>query len=306
VRTLAGVSEIFIRDAAIFGAGRIVVAGNATRAGGAGRDGFVARFDESGDIDTFFGDQGIVWLAFDRGGTDDDVVESVAVQDDGKIVALLKVETDDAAGDVDTGIVRLDATGDPDPQFGGLGEFDPGFAYFQLTDLFGATADAPESVAVQPDGRIVFAGANYGSTGGYRCYLGRLLPTGATDSTLAAELHEVEGESSSYCQEIVLQSDGRLLLAGSTLESCFAIRLDEDGQAPDPTFGAAGQTIFPQPPSSEINCVGAALSGGQLVLAGTSYDTDAHDDFYAARLTSDLIFADGFESGTRSQWSSSS
>jgi uncharacterized delta-60 repeat protein len=297
-----GFDEIVIRDAAIFGAGRILVAGRAERPGGAGSDGFVARFLENGDTDLFFGEQGIAWLAFDRGGSDDDEVTSLTVQDDGRIVALLRVETDDAAGDVDTGIVRLDATGDPDPQFGGAGDLDPGFALFALTDLFGATADAPESVAVQPDGRIVFGGTNASSANGNRCYLARLLPSGATDPSLAAELHDVDGESWIYCQEVVVQSDGRLLLAGSTIDGCFALRLDADGQALDPSFGDAGQSVLSPPGATATNCIGAGLSGGRLVVAGTRYDALGDDDFYVARLTSDLIFRDGFESASREQW----
>lgn len=294
-----------ITAAAIHGAGRILVAGTATRSGGQGRDGFVVRYLANGVLDTFFGDDGIAWIAFDQGGFDDDEVTSLAVDDAGRIVVLVRVETDDATNDEDTGIARLEPTGDPDAQFGGLGGLPSGLALFQLTDVLGATQDNPAAIAVQPDGRIVFAGWNSAATNEYRCYVGRLLESGAADPTLAARIFDIAGEELVLCRSLTLQSDGRLLLSGTAGAGCFAVRLEPDGQAFDLTFGEGGIALLPPPVDSQTACGAAALSGGRLVLAGSRYVDTGGDDFYIARLSSELVFRDGFESGSRSQWSGS-
>jgi uncharacterized delta-60 repeat protein len=98
-------------------------------------------------LDPTFGAGGRVLTDFSSAGSYD-VALAVAVQSDGRIVAA------GASGTMrnsDYALARYDATGAPDVRFAGG---------TVVTDVSGAgTDDLAFAVAVQPDGRIVAAGA---------------------------------------------------------------------------------------------------------------------------------------------------
>ena len=178
--------------------GKIVAAGAAFN--GATFDLALVRYDATGTLDPSFGVGGKVFT--DLGSTDDEI-QDLALQADGRIVAL--GETFDATG-VAFALARYEADGALDAGFGSGGS---------VTTDFGSGDAQGQSVAVQPDGKIVAAGgglfgpnvdfqlARYEGDGTLDAGFGTggLVTTdffGATDRALG----------------MALQADGAIVLAG--------------------------------------------------------------------------------------------
>ncbi|HEY0178012.1 MAG TPA: hypothetical protein VGC30_00075 [Dokdonella sp.] len=101
---------------------------------GRGADVVVDCFEISGAVCDGFGDGGHVQVAFDLGGSDDDVAAAIVV-DDGAIYVAGNMSTPSAAGGASNpgiGLIKLDAaTGSLDAAFGNLDGL-PGRALYQL------------------------------------------------------------------------------------------------------------------------------------------------------------------------------
>ena len=113
----------------------------------------VMRLTANGTPDSSFGTAGIVDTAVSTRG---DAAFAVTVQPDGKIVA---VGASSIQTNADFAVLRYDTNGVLDPAFGG------GTGMLTV-DFFGLT-DAAESVAIQPDGKIVAGGLARDSVDGY-------------------------------------------------------------------------------------------------------------------------------------------
>src|SRR5262249_17100916 len=126
--------------------GKIVLGGFVAGPAGAGLDVALARFTAAGAPDPGFGTGGKV--VRDVAGRDD-LINGLALQDDGKVVAA--GTTDAGGGKFDVLLVRFLADGTPDATFDGDG--------IVTTDL-GGPGDIVYGVAVQPDDKIVAGGQN--------------------------------------------------------------------------------------------------------------------------------------------------
>jgi len=156
--------------------------------------------------------------------TADAQLRAVAVQADGKAIVAGRFEF--FHGRPISGLVRLD----------GDGAVDPGFA------LWPGIEGAVNSVAIQPDGKIVFAGDFTSVAGQTRHGAARVGPEGSLDEDFAPR---VEGQRSRTIEVVRVLEDGRLFIGGQfrTVESapraCLA-RLKPDGaldEAFDPGAG---------------------------------------------------------------------
>jgi uncharacterized delta-60 repeat protein len=117
----------------------------------------LARFSANGLLDTTFGSNGRVttnFVAADHGGSTGDAAFDVAVQPDGRILAVGRAETDTGLARTDVALARYLSDGGLDGSFGGDGRvtlaFTPGDPQRANDTAFAAF--------VQPDGRIVTAG----------------------------------------------------------------------------------------------------------------------------------------------------
>ena len=119
-----------------------VVVGAAYNVAGTGDPTYaLQRFNPDGQLDTHFGDNGVLYLSPAMGFGEDSVI---ALQTDGKIVVMGHGE-----GDTSTTLVRLNADGSFDTSFGANG-----------TVTF--EAGTPVALTVQADGKLVAAGTNNG------------------------------------------------------------------------------------------------------------------------------------------------
>ena len=262
-------------------AARIVTAGWRTTA--AGVDFALTRHDATGRLDPGFGTGGIVTT--DLGGDDDEAYDA-ALLPDGGIVAVGRT---DAAGftALDFGVVRYRSDGAPDTAFGSSG--------IVKTDLLGG-GDQANAVAVQPDGKIVVAGfaVRNGIDGDFA--LVRYNADGTRDQGFGSGgiVTTDLGTRSDDARALVIQPDGRIVVAGSAGEDIGLARYTSTGTL-DATFGQGGTAVTDFGSEDVANGV-ALTSGGHIAIAGYTLGPHVDRDFLLARYTAagtlDTAFGD--------------
>ncbi|MBK8464799.1 MAG: proprotein convertase P-domain-containing protein [Chloracidobacterium sp.] len=173
--------------------GKIIIAGHTT-------DFALIRYNADGTLDTSFGGTGIVSTTV--GGSS----ASVAIQPNGRIVAAGETYN---GTNYDYALVRYKTDGSLDTSFNGTGI---------VKTPVGPSHDWANSVAIQSDGKIVAAGKSYSAAVGQDTgfSLVRYNADGSLDSTFDGDgkLISLIG-SSSYANDVAIQSDGKLVLAGA-------------------------------------------------------------------------------------------
>jgi uncharacterized delta-60 repeat protein len=123
----------------------------------------LVRYNPDGTLDTTFGGDGKVTTDFTSG---DDVARDVAIQADGRIVAVGFAGFSGPDSDVMFAIARYNSSGTPDTHVGGDG---------RVTTNFTSAGDGALGVAIQSGGEIVAAGGSYVSDTDRRFALARYI-----------------------------------------------------------------------------------------------------------------------------------
>lgn len=223
--------------------------------------GFAPGQPASGELDASFGDGGTVVTAF---GPYDDLASAVAVQADGKIVAVGRVRSGPGVTN-DWGLIRYRADGSLDKTFGTNGKV--------ATDL-GSHGDQAFAAALQPDRKIVVGGvASIGPGGSGAWVLARYNPNGTLDSTFGAGGTVVTAFSPGQVSDdivraLAIQADGRIVAAGTTGGDDFGLaRYHPDGTI-DTSFGTSGMVRTDFDSGRDIAHGVAVLGDGRIVAAG--------------------------------------
>ncbi|MCK6460614.1 MAG: hypothetical protein L6Q95_12065 [Planctomycetes bacterium] len=227
-----------------------------------------------GDLDDTFGDGGIVLT--EAGGT----VLSVAAQSDGKLV----VAADSGTTTDEFTVARYNGDGSVDTGFG-TGGFASPFASLH--------ASFPQHVSIDGSGRILAAGhATVERTTGKgkpkteyvrMVAIARLASDGSADTTFGTGgrvLTEVSGTSESAARGLAVQSDGKIVVAGSARvagskgksanNAVLLLRYQASGVL-DTTFGTGGIVVDNYTADEDLlGLNGVALqSDGKIVVAGS-------------------------------------
>lgn len=238
----------------------------------------VARFNADGSLDVSFGYQGRVVTPMSNFG---DGANAVAIQPDGKIVAAGRmVDTYHASVRRYCAMVRYNTDGSLDSTFGSAGK------------VRGSLGDL-QSVAIQPDGRIVAAGVMEGPISApARLGVWRYNSAGAYDGGFDGfSIIGADPNLKYYAaMGLVLEPGGKIILAGfagNGVTSYFGlIRLTSTFDL-DPSFGAEGLvTTDLSPLSVGANAVGLQPDG-RIVAAGYARSTEQSGDFAVARYNPD-------------------
>jgi uncharacterized delta-60 repeat protein len=190
--------------------GKIIVAGYATNS--MGDDDFaLARYNSDGSPDGTFGIGGKVTTDF-AGGFD--VATSLALQDDGKIIAAGRAG-DDALDFGDFGLVRYNSDGSPDAGFGIGGN---------VTTDFSGVDDSASAVMLQCDGKIVAAGTA-DEFGAADAGLARYNTDGSIDAGFGNAGKVITDFLGGYdlVTGAALQGDGRIVVTGTVNHSDFIV-----------------------------------------------------------------------------------
>ena len=247
--------------------GGIITAGR--RAFNGGIDFALTRHDANGNLDASFGTAGIVTTDL---GTPTDEAFDMAAHPDGGFVVVGR--TDATGSNRDFGVVRYDADGNPD---------------MSVTTDFAGQADQANSVAVQPDGKIVVAGlATTLANGDFA--LARYNTDGTLDRSFDGDglvLTDL-GTTADVARAVVIRPDGRIVVAGTADGDVALVRYTDAG-AVDTTFGDHGTRITDFGSDDFANAI--ALTGdGHILIAGHTLGAGLNLDFALARYTADGTF----------------
>ncbi|MFT4049358.1 MAG: delta-60 repeat domain-containing protein [Solirubrobacterales bacterium] len=245
----------------------------------------------AGAPDPSFGAGGKVQTIFSTTG---DIAADVAVQQDGKIVAVGTAV--DGSSDM-LAIARYNTDGSLDGSFGAAGKvvLNPGYV---------AAKNFATAVAIQPDGKIVVAG--YAKNGGdYDFLVTRLYANGVLDTDFGANGYRsysfgLGGTNNDYAHDVAIQPDGQIVVAGSAGKSGgsnFAVlRLSAAG-SPVTNFNGGSAVSFSIGSTYDSADSLALQPNGSIVLSGTTYASSDYD-VALARLTSGGGFDPAFGGGT--------
>jgi uncharacterized delta-60 repeat protein len=268
--------------------GRIVAAGSA-RINGSNVDFALARYNRDGGLDASFGSGGKVTTDF-LGVFDQ--ANGLALQSDGKIVAA--GITRDEMDRVDFALARYNSDGSLDASFGSGG--------MVVTDVFGGL-DSALGIALQPDGRIVVAGASFfGMSGDFALVRyntdGSLDPSFGVGGKVTTDFFGLSDGATA----VRLLPDGRIIAAGSAFTSIsntdFALaRYNSDGRL-DASFGSGGKVTteffgFSDRPTGLV-----VQSDGRVVAAGGANNLNSTGfDFALVRYNVDGSLDSSFGDG---------
>ncbi|MCG3113844.1 MAG: CHRD domain-containing protein [Candidatus Manganitrophus sp. SB1] len=202
-------------------------------------------------IDPTFDSDGIVSTPLGSSSS----ITGLAVQTDGKIIA---VGQSNLSGSHFT-LVRYNPDGSPDTTFGTNND---GI----VTTTIGASSIA-RNVALQTDGKIVVGGDSANQFA-----LARYNSDGTRDSTFGNDgIVTTTIGSSSFGLDLVIQADGKIILAGQTNPVgggavTFALARFNTNGSPDTTFDTDGIVTAP---AGEVRAV-ALQADGKIIVAGRS------------------------------------
>ena len=157
-----------------------------------------ARYRTDGVLDTGFGGDGVVQTPVEASAGAVNRSCGVAVQPDGRIVLV-------GSSGPDFALARFDAAGNLDPAFSGDG---------RVTSDLGGNEIASCNLALQPDGKIVMAGASDGDFAIARYTAGGSLdPAFGGDGSVTTDFDETEF----CCTLVVRPKDGRVVATGRSV-----------------------------------------------------------------------------------------
>ena len=167
--------------------------------GGANDDFALARYNPNGSLDTTFSGDGKQTTDF--GGFDE--ANAVAIQGDGKIVAVGSTDFSDFA------LARYNANGSLDTTFSGDGKQTTSFPGF----------DQAKGLAIQGDGKIIAVGGTGDDdpSGAVDFALARYNPNGSLDTTFSGDGRQTTDFGQfEEASGVALQGDGKVVVVGRT------------------------------------------------------------------------------------------
>lgn len=258
--------------------GRILAAGYSATNNFVDIDFALAMYHPDGSLDASFGTGGLNKTSI--GGLD--VVNALAIQPDGKIIAA---GTRENSSDFNFAIVRYLPNASLDPEFGT-------FFGVTTTDL-GTNDDVLQAIALQPDGKILAAGG-VGATDDANFALVRYTASGLLDSTFGTNGVVITDFDNKYetAYAMALQSDGKIVVVGRgyhllpPFDEAFAVaRYMPDGTL-DASFGTSGKQTLRFTGFVEWASAVVVLPNGKIVISGHAHYLGALS-FAIARLNAD-------------------
>jgi uncharacterized delta-60 repeat protein len=262
--------------------GKIVVAGYTDAGAGTTLNPFdfaVARLNADGSPDNTFSGDGL----FTYNWGNDDRVNAVALQSDGKIVLVGQW----AGGAPDFAIMRLTADGSLDPSFNGSGRNNVTFG----TPLPFGGDERANAVAVGFDGNIWVAGytdAN-GTAGNPRDFaVARFNANGTLDTSFSGDgKFTIDFGHDDQATSVAVRPDGRVVVGGFSDDgsSDFAVaQIRGDGL--DISFGGGdGKFTALTNDAAEFSTGMTLLENGKIVMVGYSNSsTGSPNNFVVARI----------------------
>lgn len=228
-------------------------------------------FALEGDLDTSFGGSpypGATTIAFDQPGSAlDDRATAITASGSGY---LLAGTTSTLNGGLDIAVTRIDARGQIDTSFA-----DDGKVVIAVDRIAGGD-DRPNSIAVDPMGRIVI-GAGAAGTNGVVPVVIRLGSNGVLDTSWGPDgIAVISGPGVGFTGQgavAAVRPDSTVVVAaaasagGSSIEGIFLTRIIT-GTITDTTFGISGRQLFYPSAGSVTSVNGLAIGDSRIHVCG--------------------------------------
>jgi uncharacterized delta-60 repeat protein len=255
--------------------GKILIGGTISNAT---LDFAVVRLNGNGTIDNSFDADGVVATAME---TDMYTPTDIVLQSDGKIVIAGSHYN---GTNRDFALVRYNADGSLDNSFDNDGMF--------ILD-YGEYHDTGKSLTIQPDGKLILVGTYQVNSVNHIAVL-RINSNGTLDSTF--DPVGIGTSSTSFLsdepQAVVLQSDGKILVSGYSLDEdgfrFMLAKLNADGSLDD-SFGTNGFTLNSVGSLDDYSQAMGIQSDDKIVLAGYSGGQFSNNQFALARFNNSII-----------------
>jgi uncharacterized delta-60 repeat protein len=233
--------------------------------------------EAKGILDDSFGNgSGYVYISGDNYG------QSLAIQSNGKIL-LGGYCYNNSSGNRNFCIARFNSNGTLDTS-------NFSYPYGYILQPIGLSGDYGQSLAIQPDGKILLGGKCYNRSNSDFC-IARFNSNGTLDTSFGSSGRIIEpiGSSDDEGYSLAIQPDGKILLGGycyngSDYDFCIA-RFNSNGTL-DTTFGFSGKVIQPIGSFGDYGQSLAIQSNGKILLGGYC-KIGSNDDFCIARFNSD-------------------
>jgi uncharacterized delta-60 repeat protein len=254
--------------------GKILIAGITYN--GNQTDAALVRYNSNGSLDTTFGNAGQVSTNFEGKS---EWIKSVAVQPDGKIIVGGYLTQNDTYLNTDFILIRYNSDGSLDNSFGNGG---------RVLTAMSDGQDAITSILIQPDGKIVVAGNAMNNNGYINSILARYNSNGSIDTNFGTNgkvITDFPGRDD-FGNSVALQSDGKIVVAGSTgdigISGDFALaRYNSDGTL-DGSFGNGGKVVTDLGNSNDAGQSLAILQNGKIVVSGFAQNVSDRRDLALA------------------------
>lgn len=242
---------------------------------------------QAGSLDTTFNETGK--RLYDHGTLHDNGYGIISFPDTTSVI----LSSGEFNGNVAGVLYRIKENSDVDSTFG----VDDGYTVIQAGDQ-----SFPQKLLMQPDGKFLVTGTVQTTPPlNESFFLARLLPDGSIDQAFGTNGFFLSDYSTDYdnCHSMILQTDGKIVLAGRTYEGSFSqllfMRINSDGTLDD-SFGTNGYTMINSSIQDEDITALGVLSNGTIIGVGDGY---VSNPFYGhlvlmAKLTSEGIPMPGF------------
>lgn len=241
-------------------------------------------------LDPTFGVNGVVLSSL---GDGNDYVQSMAIQDDGKIVAVGRFLASTAVGGGDFAVVRYNPDGSLDTTFGTGGS---------VSIDFGISRDFATTLALQIDGKIVVGGfSSINGTSNMNDFaVARLNANGTLDSSFDGDgkVTTTVGPNADTIRALAIQSDGKIVVAGisfSTQDEFAIVRYNPNGSL-DTTFDGDGKVIRSIGPGNDFANALVIQSDLKIVVAGAAMNSSGLFDFVCVRFNTNGSLDSSFSS----------
>ncbi len=241
----------------------------------------------AGALDPTFGNGGIV--------AENTFRSVLGVQSDGKLLIADEVYNQGLS------LTRYNADGSLDQTFLGSN----GHSYL----LAGMGNFSPTTVVVQSDGKILVAGTddlptldpNFGyqfeGSDAHEFFVARFNSDGTQDMSFGAAGYVLtQVGQQDYAAGVVIQSDGKIVAAGTADEQFALVRYDSHGTA-DATFGNAGTVVTPAVGLQDHTGAIALQSDGKIIVTGNFVGSVSSADFGTIRYNTDGTLDVSFGNG---------
>ncbi len=249
----------------VFVDGRILVTGASTSTKGFG----AMQFLSNGQLDSSFGNGGIARINYSIGYHS---VASLFLPDNSILMATVDISPTNIV------LARMDAFGDPYPNFGNNGIVETG-----IVGKYNFSGG--ETLLLTEDNKILLSATTPNSSP-TKFSVFRFFLDGSIDSTFGTNGRtDIAFSSSDVCYNMKLDYDGKILLVGEGGGQSGLIRLNSDG-TPDTTFATEGKFTLDLSIGNGTNYLRSCLplSDGDILASGFDYTSNS-GDYVIVKLT---------------------